>query len=390
MSIWAWVGFWLAVASLTYVYAGYPALVAAVGWLRRRDVNKKPITPSVTLIIAAYNEEEGIGQRLGNALTMDYPPDALEIIVASDGSTDGTEEIVQRYADHGVRLLKLPRRGKIYALNTAATQARGEILLFSDANSICEPQALRKLVQNFADVEVGGVVGNTGYTLSSGSESSSRGERLYWNYDSCLKQLESLSGSVVSAHGGMYAIRRDLYRSVPDPAVTDDFAISTAVVEQGRRLVFESEARSYEVAVAKAGREFQRRIRLMTRGLRALLLRKRLLNPFRYGFYSVALFSHKVLRRFQAVGLLILFASSLALGPSGGLYSSAFVAQVAFYGAAGAGYLLRRTQLGHRTYLYVPFFYCMANAAALLAVAKLMLGERIALWEPQRHGEGTS
>jgi len=386
----AWVGFWLAVGSLVYAYAGFPALVGAVGWLRRREVNKKPITPSVSLIIAAYNEEESIGRRLRNALALDYPQQALEIIVASDGSTDRTEEIVERSANPCVHLLRLPRRGKIPALNAAVAQAQVEILVFSDANSMCDSQALRKLTQNFADAEVGGVVGNTGYIISPDSESSSRGEDLYWNYDSWLKQLESFSGNVVSAHGGLYAIRRELYIPVSDPAVTDDFAISTAVIEQGRRLVFECAAHSYETAVPKAGREFQRRTRLMTRGLRALLLRKRLLNPFRYGFYSLALFSHKVLRRLLAVALVIAFASSLALSSSGVLYSFAAAAQVIFYSAAGAGYLLRRTRWGHRKCLYIPFFYCMANAAALVAVAKLMLGERIALWQPQRHSEETS
>src|SRR3990172_886218 len=199
----AWIGFWLAAGSLLYAYAGFPALVAAVGWLRRREVNKKPITPSVSLIIAAYNEEESIGQRLENALALDYPREGLEIIVASDGSTDRTEAIVERSGHSCVRLLRLPRGGKIPALNAAAAQAQGEILVFSDANSMCDSQALSKLTQNFADAEVGGVVGHTGYFISPESESSSRGEDLYWNYDSWLKQLESLSGNVVSAHGGL-------------------------------------------------------------------------------------------------------------------------------------------------------------------------------------------
>ena len=378
-------GFWLALAALIYVYAGFPLLVVAVGWLRRQTVSKKPITPTMSLIVAAYNEEKNIEQRLENALELDYPEKSLEIIVASDGSTDRTEEIVEGYADWGVRLVRLPRRGKIPALNAAVPHATGEILVFSDANSMYHRQALRKLARNFADPEVGGAAGNTAYTIPEESESSSRGEDLYWNYDTWLKELESQSGSVVSAHGGMYAIRRELYQPIPDPAVTDDFAISTAVVEQGKRLVFEKEALSYEAAVPEAAREFRRRTRLMTRGMRGLLLRKRLLNPFRYGFYSVVLFSHKVLRRLLPVALLVLFACSAALGASGALYLIAAAGQAAFYSVAGAGYLLRRTRFGQQKYLYIPFFYCMANVAALVAVAKLIRGERIALWQPQRH-----
>ncbi len=378
-------GFWLTLAALVYVYAGFPLLVVTVGRLRRQEVKKKPITPAMSLIIAAYNEEKSIGARLENALALDYPTKALEMIVVSDGSTDQTAAIVEGYADRGVRLLRLPRSGKIPALNAGVTHATGEVLVFSDANSMYHRQALRKLARNFADPEVGGVAGNTAYTIPEESESSSRGEDLYWNYDTWLKELESQSGSVVSAHGGMYAIRRELYQPIPDPAVTDDFAISTAVIEQGKRLVFESEALSYEAAVPEAGREFRRRTRLMTRGLRGLLLRKRLLNPFRYGFYSLVLFSHKVLRRLLPVALLILLASSAALSRSGTLYLVATAGQVAFYSVAGIGYLLRRTRFGQQKYLYIPFFYCMANAAALVAVAKLIRGERIAQWQPQRH-----
>ncbi|MDZ7343452.1 MAG: glycosyltransferase, partial [candidate division KSB1 bacterium] len=170
MSYWI---FWLSLATLIYVYAGFFLLVVIVGWIRRRRVRQRPITPKISLIIAAYNEEKGIAERLENALALDYPREALEIIVASDGSDDATETIVARYADRGVRLLSLPRQGKIRALNEAVAQATGEILVFSDANSMYDPQALRHLARNFADPEVGGVAGNTVYGQHSHSDSSS-------------------------------------------------------------------------------------------------------------------------------------------------------------------------------------------------------------------------
>jgi cellulose synthase/poly-beta-1,6-N-acetylglucosamine synthase-like glycosyltransferase len=242
-------GFWLSIIYLVYVYAGFPALVAVVGTVKRRDVRKAPVTPTLTLVIAAYNEERVIASRLENALESDYPPDRLQILVASDGSTDATERIVGGYAGRGVQQLRLARRGKIHALDEAVRQAGGEILVFSDANTMCVPGALRALASNFADPAVGGVAGRTGYRLPTNGESSSRGECLYWDYDTRLKQLESLTGSVVSAHGGLYAIRRALYRPSPDPAVTDDFAISTTVVDQGFRLVFEPDACATEDAV---------------------------------------------------------------------------------------------------------------------------------------------
>jgi len=202
--------FWLSLLALAYGYAGYPLLIAVVGKLRARLVRRAPVTPTMTLIIAAYNEEAGIAERLENALGVDYPQAALDVLVASDGSSDATAAIVAGYAPRGVRLLQLPRQGKIPALNEAVRHATGEILVFSDANIHFHPQALRALARNFADPAVGGVAGNSTYHLPADGESSSRGEGLYWRYDSWLKEMESRTGSIVSAHGGLYAIRRDL------------------------------------------------------------------------------------------------------------------------------------------------------------------------------------
>jgi cellulose synthase/poly-beta-1,6-N-acetylglucosamine synthase-like glycosyltransferase len=377
--------FWLSLLAFAWVYAGFPLLLAAVGTLRSRPVRKAPETPRLSLVIAAYNEEEVIAARLENDLLSDYPPDALEIIVASDGSADETNAIVAGFADRGIRLLALPRMGKNRAVEAAVRQATGDIVVFSDANIFLEPHALRALAANFADPEVGGVAGNAGYRVKPGSESSSYGETLYWRYDTWLKELESRTGSIVSAHGALYALRRELYQPPADQAVTDDFAISTAVIEQGYRLVFERDARAFEFAVQQAMPEFHRRVRLMTRGLRGVALRRRLLNPRRFGFYSFTLFTHKVMRRLLPVALVTLFLSSVHLGTTDRLYLIAAVAQLAFYTLAGTGFLLRRTPLGRRRWLYVPFYFCMANTAALSALHRFMRGETINRWEPQRH-----
>ena len=384
MTVMAMLAFWLSFAALAYVYAGFPLLVAIVGRLRRREVRAAAITPPVSLVIAAYNEEAVIRERLDNALAVDYPRDRLQVLVAADGCTDATASIVENYADRGVELLQLPRQGKIHALDAAVRHATGEILIFSDANTICEPRALRALVRNFADPEVGGVAGHTGYRLETGSESSSRGEQLYWDYDTWLKRLESWTGSVVSAHGGLYAVRRSLYRPVLDPAVTDDFAISTTVIEQGYRLVFEGAARATEFAVPEARREFRRRVRLMTRGLRGVWLRRALLNPFRQGFYAVVLFSHKVARRLAPLPLLVLAVASAYLASTAPFYAAAALGQTAFYGLALLGFLLRRVAVGRLKPIYVPFYYCMANVASVIAVVQALRGQRIASWQPQR------
>jgi len=376
--------FWLSIFLLIYVYGGFSVLVIIVGRLRQRHVRKQEITPTMSLIIAAYNEEESIAARIDNALKLDYPAEALQIIVASDGSDDSTNSIVAGYADSRVQLLELPRRGKIHALNDAVKHATGEILVFSDANSMYDAQALRMLSRNFAEAQVGGVAGNTIYTKLSKSDSSSQGEDLYWSYDKWLKEMESLTGSIISAHGAIYAIRRELYRPISDSAVTDDFAISTLVIEQGYRLVFESEARAYEPPLPAAEREFRRKVRLMTRGFRSVLLRKALLNPFRYGFYSLELFTHKVLRRLVPCILFVLFVSSVALQSSGMIYVAAAAGQMIFYLLAGFGYVLRGQKLGKLKFLYIPFFYCLANFAAFVAMIKVLQGHQIERWQPQR------
>lgn len=383
---WASVLFWLMVALLFYVYGGFTLLVMLVAQIRRRQVRKAAITPRLSLIIPVWNEERTIGERLDNALALDYPRDALEIIVPSDGSSDRTEEIVRRYAARGVRFLALPRRGKIHAIKDAVAVATGELLVFSDANSMYERNALRMLARNFADPEVGGVCGNQVYVKSKKADTTSSGETLYWSFDKWLKESESLTGSIVSAHGAIYAIRRALYQHPASAAVTDDFAISTAVIEQGYRLVFESEAVAYEEPVAAANREFGRKVRIMNRGLRGVLLRKKLLNPLRYGFYALVLFSHKVLRRMVPFFLLVLLATSWLLGMQRDFYFHAALAQTFFYLMAGLGYLLRRHRLGRLKFFYIPFFYCLANTAALVAFLKLFAGTRIEFWQPQRQG----
>ncbi len=379
----AW-AFWISLATLAYVYAGFSLLVIFMAHRHRRQVRKAPCTPTLSLIIPAWNEERTIAQRLNNALALDYPREFLEIIVASDGSNDGTEAVVEKYAPE-VRLLRLPRRGKISALKAAVARATGEILVFSDANSMYQAQALRKLCRNFADPEVGGVCGNQIYRKNSSADTASAGEHLYWSFDKWLKQKESLTGSIVSAHGAIYAIRRELYRPPAGAAVTDDFVISTEVIARGYRLVFEHEAVAYEEPVPAAGREFKRKVRIMNRGWRAVMLQKRLLNPWRYGFYALELFSHKILRRLVPCFLLILLVASLLLQSQHSFYYGAVAAQIAFYSLAAAGFLLRQRRLGNAKVFYIPFFYCLANLAALTALFKLAAGKRIESWQPQRY-----
>ncbi|MEX1026672.1 MAG: glycosyltransferase family 2 protein, partial [Candidatus Paceibacterota bacterium] len=339
--------------------------------------------PSVTLIIVAHNEEDSIGSKIENILSLDYPVDRLQVIVVSDGSSDRTCEIVSRYLDRGIKFLALPRLGKASGLNAAAERADGEILVFSDANSMFAPDALHQLVVPFADEKVGGVAGDQRYRQSISDSGGEGGECAYWNFDRLLKRWESQAGHVISATGAIYAIRRHLFQPVPD-GVTDDFVTSTRVILQGHRLVFADRAVAYEPPASSSGIEFGRKVRVMTRGLRGVLTVRQLLNPIRFGFYSVQLFSHKVLRRLMAVPLIILFVCSGLLVTDGVGYAIFFGFQSTFYLAAVCGIVAGSREIGRWKVFRFPAYFCMVNAAALVALVNTIRGHRIDRWEPQR------
>lgn len=376
--------FWATFTAIVFTYVVFPAIIFVRGRLVRKPVRSAEITPTITMVIAAHNEAANIGAKLDNVLAMDYPREQLEVIVASDGSNDGTNEIVRGYAEQNVRLLALPRQGKAPALDAGVAAAQGDILVFSDANSMYHPQSLRALARPFADPEVGGVAGNQVYIAEPGEGLTGDGEQSYWSFDRKLKQSQSASGNAISATGAIYAIRRSLFRGVP-VGVTDDFAVSTDVIAQGYRLVFAPDAIAYEPVASTGGIEFGRKVRVITRGLRGVLIvRRELLNPLRFGFYAFQLLSHKVLRRLVAFPLLLLLLLSPLLWNAGLVYQLATVLQLAFYGCALLGMLLRNQRIGRAKVLTIPFFFCMVNVASMIAAINLIRGHRIDFWEPQR------
>lgn len=378
--------FWSALGLIVYTYAIFPLLTLLRGLLWRKPYHSAEITPRVSLIIAAYNEAQNIGAKLDNVLALTYPRQKLEVIVASDGSTDGTDEIVRGYTTHGIRLLSLPRGGKAPALNAAVAAATGDILVFSDANSMYAPNAIHALVRPFADPTVGGVAGNQVYLKEKGGGASGGGEQSYWSFDRKLKQLQSAAGNAISATGAIYAIRRFLFQPVPG-GVTDDFTISTGVITQGQRLVFAPDAIAYEPVAGSGDREFGRKVRIITRGLRAVIVRRELLNPFRYGFYALQIFSHKVLRRLVVIPLLLLLPASPLLWNQGWFYQAALAAQLVVYGCGLLGFVLSNSRWGKMNFFSIPFFFCMVNFASLLAAWNIIRGHRIERWEPQRREE---
>jgi glycosyltransferase involved in cell wall biosynthesis len=376
--------FWSAVAAIAYTYVGFPLLVLARAALRPRPFAPGDVRPHVSVVIAAHDEEAAIGRKLESVLAADYPAERREVVVASDGSTDGTEAVVRGFADRGVHLVVLPRVGKAAALDAAVAASTGEVLVFTDANSLLAADALTAIVRPFADPEVGGVAGDQRYRSGADDAPVAGGERSYWSFDRLLKEAESRAGNVISATGALYAVRRELVCPV-GAGVTDDFAISTGVIAAGHRLVFAGDAVAYEPVAASGGAEFGRKVRVMTRGLRGVALRRDLLDPRRSGFYALQLLSHKVLRRLMAVPLLALLLGSARLWRRGPFYRLAAVGQAAFYGAGVAGLASGgrvRGRVGRLVAL--PAYFCLVNAASLKACWNLATGRRIERWEPER------
>lgn len=372
---------------LAWIFVGYPAFGLLRGRYLKRPYAVGQDAPTLSLIVAAYNEADSIGARIENLLSLDYPLGSLQIIVASDGSSDATAEIAGRFEADGVLLLDLPRQGKIPAVNTAMQHATGDIVVMTDANSHFVPGVLRSLVAPFADATVGGVAGNQVYANSQ--QANGDGEHVYWNLDRRLKQALSASGSVVSATGAVYAIRRSLVQTIP-PAVTDDFYTSTGVIDAGYRLVFAPEAVAIEPVAEKTSAEFARKVRVMTRGFRSLWERRRLLNPLCSGLYAVDLLTYKLLKRLIAVPLLIMLVSSGAMAMESRLFAVLFALQSGAYLTAFLGWVLGSTTLGRKRIFQVAAYFGMVNVAALCALMNSVRGRRIDRWEPQRPTEVAS
>lgn len=370
--------FWFCLAVCVYIYFGYPALLWIVSHLRPRPVAEADVAPSMTIIVPAYNEEQHIAAKIENTLSLDYPADRIDVLVASNGSTDATNDIVRRFSDPRVTLLALPEPGKAAALNEAARVAKGEVLVFTDADFLLDPHTLREIGRKFADPEVGGVCGARKTSVRREGDATGEGEGMYARWDKWQKIRESRIGSVFAADGLLYAIRKELYVPIADPAQSDDMAISMRVPLQGYRLLYEPRATAWETATVRADVEFRRKTRVTAHSVSALLkLGWPLVSS---GFYSVELISHKLVRHFIAFFLIPLFFASLALARVSPLYAVALAGQLAIYALAIAGALLRDRPLGRSRFFTVPYYFCFVNAAAFVGILTMLRGGTQTAW----------
>src|SRR5262247_1283944 len=291
----AQVVFIAAMAMMAFIYAGYPALMFAISLMFKRPVRRDDITPRVSVIIAAYNEERDIAAKLQNTLALDYPRDRMEIIVASDCSTDRTDEIVRGFSAQGVILYRQPERfGKTIAQNHAVEISSGEILVFSDATTMYEPDAIRKIVRDFADPEVGCVAGQLIYADAS-SSAVGKGCRSYWGYEKFLRRCESDVGTLVGVSGCLYAVRRICHAQLASDMI-DDFAIAAEIHLRGLRVVYEPEAIAVEDTNRRSRDEFRMRVRVVKQSLDALRRYRHALHPFRHKMFAFQIIAHKAMR----------------------------------------------------------------------------------------------
>ncbi len=378
--------FWTCAALFVYVYVGYPALLWLIRRVYRKPVRKADITPYVTIAITAHNEEAHIGQRLDNCLSLDYPRERMEILVASDGSTDRTAEIVRAYTARGVRLLELSRVGKARADNALIAEARGEIIITTSATGYYRPDFVRKIVRNFADPEVGAVTG-VYQPHNAGESSTSATESVYYRYEMFIRQLESDLGILATSGGVALGFRRDLF--VPlHPASDMDNMIPLHVVTARKRVVFEPEAIAHDDASTSPEEQFRQRVRSVTRSLRDRLRMRHLLNPFQYPGPAFSLWSHKLLRwgtPFFLLGLLI--SNAFLLDQP--LYRIFFVLQLGFYLVALIGFLWRKRGDVPRL-LALPLHVVVVHTAFLLGIVNVLRGQEITMWDripAERAGE---
>jgi cellulose synthase/poly-beta-1,6-N-acetylglucosamine synthase-like glycosyltransferase len=373
--------FWVCLACVLYAYVGYPivlgCLARLVGRRGQPPAGDDSSLPSVTVLIAAYNEEAEIDKRIQTALMTDYPADKLDVVIASDGSSDGTAAIVRGYAGHGVRLLDYrQRRGKATVLNDAFAEVQGDVVLLSDANTHIDPTALRKLVRWFDDPEVGVVVGRLVLTDPATGRNV---DGLYWKYETYLKRREARLGGLLGANGAIYAIRRRLFAPIPNDTIVDDFVLPLqAQLRTGCRLVYEAAAVAQEETPLGLGAEFHRRSRIGAGGFQSLTLLWPLLHP-RHGWTAFTFLSHKVLRWLCPFFLIGLLASNTCLLDEP-LYQAALLAQAGFYLVSLlAAFVPARFRLLRP--LRLTTMFTSMNAALLVGFCRWLFGSQKAAWK---------
>lgn len=359
-----------------YHYLGYPLVVILISKLYENGFYTTNREPTIALVIAAYNEEKIICDKLVNSLGLDYPSDKLEIIVVADGSADTTPNITAEFADRGIRCLFEPeRRGKSHALNRAVAASRSEIVVLSDANNLFSSDVLRYLVRALSRPSVGGVSGAK-RIIENRDRAASVGDSLYWRYESMIKLAESKLGGTVAADGEIFAMRRELYQPIPPEVINDDAFLTLVVVLQGYEIGYEPAATSTEEASASIAEDFRVKVRMVAGGYQFLAMYWR--DLMGTGWFAFKFASHKILRWLMPLFLIALLSIS-ALRFDEWPYTLLLAAQILFYGVVSVGALVPSVRQASKL-VYIPFYFTTMNLAALVGLMRFLRGRQSVLW----------
>ena len=378
---------WLFIGLILYVYIGYPLVLWLMGKVRARPVDKAPITPSVTLLIPTYNEEDVIRRKLENSIALDYPREQLEILVIDDASDDATTDIVREYHGRGVTLVrKRERSGKMSSLEIGFERASGEIVVLSDASPSYEPKSLKSLLQPFHDPDVGVAVGRLAVWDSENSVAKPAG--FYWKYEAAIRRLESSVGSTVAVHGNMYAIRRKLFKRLAAGTINDEWSITMRVIQQGYRIIYEPSAVSYDDVSKKMKDEFQRRVRISAGRYQAFFSSQKLW-PWKSPLVVFQIISHKLFRLLLPlfmIGALLCNVVAVFFGSAPAIMWVLLFGQAGFYCLALLGY---RAERADKPKHYNPatksanlaYYITSSNIASLYGYMRYLRGQQSVLWE---------
>jgi len=384
------VAFWLAVCMTAYAYVGYPLVLWLLAAVRTRPWRKDDAyQPLVSVIVPAHNEESVIGRKVEEFLAFDYPAAKLELIVVCDGCDDATEDVVRHYEDPRLRVISYqPRQGKAHALNVACDAARGEVLLFTDADIQVRADALKRLMASFADERVGGVSGRT--VIATAAAATADGERLKFALDQAVRTWQSRIWTMAGADGGVYAVRRRLFQPLAVDAVADDLALPLELNKTGYRVVYEPSAVATQLAAPTLRDEARRKARIVAGGARAAAAWLHPRRLFRRDLVGFHLLSGKLLKYCVPLWLAVALVSCIALRAHP-FYRAALVAQAGLYGVglleAGAVNRLR-SRLPRAVWL--PLYFCSVNAAAMIGLGRALRGRQSVQWERALHSPGTA
>jgi cellulose synthase/poly-beta-1,6-N-acetylglucosamine synthase-like glycosyltransferase len=379
--------FWASLGIVIYTYLGYPVVLGILVKLRKFFTPRKTILysdselPEITVLVACYNEADILEQKIRNTAELDYPIDKRRYWFVTDGSTDNSPDIVRRHADFEV-FHESARRGKNAAVNRVMKQVKTPIVVFCDANTILNREALKLLARHFKDPKVGAVAGEKRVMLNDTENAAGSGEGAYWKYESLLKKWDSQFNTVVGAAGELLAVRTSMYEEVPPGVFIEDFRLSMNIAKAGYRVIYEPDAYAMETASASIAEEKKRKVRISAGGLIEIWHFMPLLNFFRYGWLSFQYVSHRMLRWTLApLCLLLLLISNVFLAVSGSLFFQvSLLAQASFYAVAIMGYLLKDRKIGLRI-LFVPYYFLFMNISVYQGLGRLIKGSQSAVWE---------